>query len=187
MFYVQIPKAVFKVRQQTNDSPGFMWQDVTTDDMFKGKRNVLIAMPGAFTPTCSSTHLPGYEIEYNSIKALGIDEVYALSVNDSFVMDNWFKTLDIENVKAIPDGSGDFTRKIGMMVKKDNLGFGMRSWRYSAVINDGLIEQWFIEPGMDDNVDGDPFMVSDVTTMLRYLEAYKKAKEEAEANDQNPE
>lgn len=180
MFYIQVPNTVFKIRKIVDEAPGFEWQDVTTRDLFNNKRVVLIAMPGAFTPTCSSTHLPGYEIEYDAIKAQGIDEVYALSVNDSFTMDAWFSTYDITNVKPLPDGSGDFTRKLGMLIKKDNLGFGMRSWRYSAVVDNNVIEQWFMEPGMDDNVEGDPFTVSDVNTMLQYLEDAKKQKDERE-------
>ena len=184
MFYVQLPNVVFKLRKKINEAPGFVWNDVTTNDMFAGKRVVLIAMPGAFTPTCSSTHLPGYELEYDAIRALDVDEVYGLSVNDTFTMTSWFASLDINKVKPIPDGSMDFTRKLGMLVKKDNVGFGMRSWRYSAVVDDGVIEQWFIEPGMEDNLATDPFVVSDVQTMLRYLEAAKAEKEKKDTENE---
>lgn len=168
-FAIQVPNVVFKTRVQTDISPGFDWKNVTTSDLFAGKRVVLFSLPGAFTPTCSSTHLPGFEAAYDQIRNQDIDEIYCLSVNDSFVMNAWFKSMMIENVKPIPDGSGEFTRKLGFLVDKDNLGFGMRSWRYSMVIEDGVVEQMFVEPGLNDNVDADPFMVSDAETMLEYL------------------
>ena len=138
-------------------------------DIFKGKRVVLFGLPGAFTPTCSSTHLPGYDDNYETILEHGFDDVYCLSVNDSFVMNAWFKQLDVKNVKPLPDGSGKFTRTLGMLVDKDNLGFGMRSWRYSAVVEDGMIQHMYVEPGLRDNADNDPFEVSDVYTMLEYI------------------
>jgi len=168
-FAIQVPNVVFKTRAQTDVSPGFEWKNVTTADLFADKRVVLFSLPGAFTPTCSSTHLPGFEAAYDQIKTQGIDEVYCLSVNDSFVMNAWFKSMMIENVKPIPDGSGEFTRKLGFLIDKDNLGFGMRSWRYSMVIEDGVVEQMFVEPGLRDNAEDDPFYVSDAETMLDYL------------------
>lgn len=168
-----VPAVTFKTRQQTNSTPGFEWVNVTTDELFANKRVVVFSLPGAFTPTCSSTHLPGYEANYSDVKALGIDEIYCLSVNDSFVMNAWFRQQEINKVKPIPDGSGEFTRKIGMLVDKDNLGFGMRSWRYAMVVNNGVIEKAFIEPGFSDNCATDPFEVSDVYTVLRYLKEAK--------------
>ena len=168
----RVPHVTFKTRVR-NDALGgpnpFEWKDVTTDDIFKGKRVVLFALPGAFTPTCSSTHVPGYEEHYEEIKAQGIDEVICLSVNDAFTMYQWGKNLHAEKVFLLPDGNGEFTRKMGMLVNKENLGFGMRSWRYSMVVNDGLIEKMFIEPGIEDNCSTDPFEVSDAGTMLDYL------------------
>lgn len=174
-FVIRVPEVVFKTRVQTDESPGFEWRDVTSREMFAGKRVVLFSLPGAFTPTCSSTHLPGYEAFYQQIRELGVNEVYCLSVNDSFTMNAWFKSLGVENVKPVPDGSAEFTRKMGFLVDKANLGFGMRSWRYSAVISDGVVEQIFVEPGMDDNCPTDPFEVSDVDTMLAYLKSVKAA------------
>jgi peroxiredoxin len=168
-FRITAPIVTFKCRVQTDDSPGFEWQDISTVDLFKGKRVALLALPGAFTPTCSSTHLPGYEADYRTLKDLGVDEVYCLSVNDSFVMNAWFKQLNIRNVKAIPDGNGEFTRKLGFLVKKENLGFGDRSWRYSMIIDDGVIEMMWVEPGVEDNKESDPFHVSDVNTMIKWL------------------
>lgn len=168
-FFIRTPDVVFKTRVQTDESPGFAWRDVTTRELFQGKRVVLFSLPGAFTPTCSSTHLPGYEARYEEILAAGVDEIYCLSVNDSFTMNAWLKSLGIEKVKAIPDGSAEFTRKMGFMVNKDNLGFGVRSWRYSMVIQDGVVEQMFVEPGLRDNAEDDPFFVSDADTMLTYL------------------
>lgn len=164
----KLPNVTFKTRAK-NDSGEFEWKDVTTEDLFSDKKVVLFSLPGAFTPTCSSTHLPGYEEKFDELKELGVDEVYCLSVNDSFVMNAWGKDLGADKVKLIPDGSGDFTRALGMNVKKENLGFGERSWRYSALVEDGEIKKAFIEPGFEDNCEEDPFEVSDVDTMLKYL------------------
>jgi len=142
---------------------------VTTDEIFKGKKIVVFALPGAFTPTCSSTHLPGYEEKYDEFKALGVDEVICLSVNDAFVMFQWGKAQSVAKVRLLPDGSGEFTEKMGMLVKKDNLGFGKRSWRYSMFVDNGEVKKAFIEPGFSDDCPTDPFEVSDADTMLNYL------------------
>lgn len=168
-FEIGVPQIDFNMRVEINEAPGFEWQTQSSMDIFKGKRVVLFGLPGAFTPTCSSTHLPGFDDNYETILEHGFDDVYCLSVNDSFVMNAWFKQLDVKNVKPLPDGSGKFTRTLGMLVDKDNLGFGMRSWRYSAVVEDGMIKHMFVEPGLRDNADNDPFEVSDVYTMLEYL------------------
>lgn len=172
-----VPQVIFKtrVRDESVEGPNpYRWQDVTTDEIFKGKKVVLFSLPGAFTPTCSSTHLPGYEEKYDELKALGVDEVICLSVNDAFVMYQWGKAQGAEKVHLLPDGSGEFTDKMGMMVRKDNLGFGARSWRYSMLVDDGEIKKMFVEPGMEDNCPTDPFEVSDVDTMLDYLKANKE-------------
>ncbi len=171
-FPKQVPQVTFKtrVRDESVDGPNpYRWQDVTTDEIFKGKKIVLFSLPGAFTPTCSSTHLPGYETKYEEFKALGVDEVICLSVNDAFVMFQWGKTQNVEKVKLLPDGSGEFTRKLGMLVKKDNLGFGERSWRYSMFVDNGEVKKVFIEPGFSNDCPTDPFEVSDADTMLNYL------------------
>ncbi len=172
----QVPDVVFKTRVRDESIGGdnpFKWQDVTTKDIFAGKRIIVFSLPGAFTPTCSTSHLPGYEAAYDQIKALGVDEVYCLSVNDAFVMYQWGKNMGAKNVKLLPDGNGEFSRKIGMLVEKANLGFGMRSWRYSMVVNDGKVEKVFVEAGYSDNCETDPFEVSDVNTMLAYLKSAK--------------
>ncbi|PIO08006.1 peroxiredoxin [Candidatus Pacearchaeota archaeon CG10_big_fil_rev_8_21_14_0_10_34_12] len=168
----KVPSVVFKTRVKDESIYGenpFKWQDVSSDEIFKGKRIVVFALPGAFTPTCSSTHFPGYEKFYDEIKSSNIDEIYCLSVNDAFVMFQWGKHQGAKKVKLLPDGNGEFTRKMGMLVRKENLGFGDRSWRYSVVVNDGVIEKIFIEPGFEDNCPADPFEVSDAETMLKYL------------------
>jgi thioredoxin-dependent peroxiredoxin len=172
-----VPEVTFKtrVRDESVEGPNpFRWQDVSTKELFGGKRVVVFSLPGAFTPTCSSTHLPGYEELYNQIRAEGVDEIYCLSVNDAFVMFQWGKSQGIEKVKMLPDGAGEFTRKMGMLVRKDNLGFGLRSWRYSMVVNDGKVEEMFVEPGFADDCPTDPFEVSDAPTMLAYLKKAKK-------------
>lgn len=175
----RVPNVVFKTRVRDESIPGpnpFRWQDRTTQEIFGGKRVVLFALPGAFTPTCSSTHLPRYEELYDEIKAQGVDEIICLSVNDAFVMFQWGKQLGAQRVFLLPDGNGEFTRKMGMLVDKSNLGFGMRSWRYSMVVDDGKIEKIFIEPADSmDNCPIDPFEVSDADTMLAYLKSVKTA------------
>ncbi|MBP2302969.1 peroxiredoxin [Azospirillum picis] len=160
-----------RVRDESVGGPNpFRWQDVDSGDLFKGKRVVLFSLPGAFTPTCSNEQCPAYERLYDDFKELGIDEVYCLSVNDAFVMFQWGKTLNLSKVKLIPDGSGHFTRRMGMLVNKDVLGFGFRSWRYAMVVNDGVIEKLFEEPGINDLCDnGDPYGESSPETVLQYL------------------
>lgn len=169
---LNVPNIVFKTRVRDESIGGdnpFRWQDVSTDDIFKGKSIVVLALPGAFTPTCSSTHLPGFEAKYDELKAKGVDEVYCVSVNDAFTMFQWSRNLGVEKVKMLPDGNGDFTRLMGMLVKKENLGFGDRSWRYSMHVVDGEINKMFAEPGLMDNCPDDPFTCSDIDTMLDYL------------------
>jgi thioredoxin-dependent peroxiredoxin len=170
----KVPDVVFKTRVRDESIGGdnpFRWEDLTTQDVFGGKKVVLFSLPGAFTPTCSTSHLPRYEELYAEMKSLGVDQVVCLSVNDAFVMYQWGKQQGVKNVFLLPDGSGEFTRKMGMLVDKNNLGFGMRSWRYSMVVNDGEIEKLFVEPGFSDNCPTDPFEVSDANTMLAYLKS----------------
>jgi thioredoxin-dependent peroxiredoxin len=168
----QVPQVTFKTRVRDEavggDNP-FKWQDITSDEVFSGKNVVVFALPGAFTPTCSSSHLPGYENAYNELKELGVDEVYCLSVNDAFVMYQWGKAQGASNVKLLPDGNGEFTKGVGALVKKENLGFGSRSWRYSMYVEDSVIKEVFIEADFSDNCPTDPFEVSDVNTMINYL------------------
>ncbi|QYX31935.1 peroxiredoxin [Sphaerospermopsis torques-reginae] len=171
-----VPNVVFKTRVRDESIGGpnpFRWQDRTTEELFAGKRVVVFSLPGAFTPTCSTSHLPRYEALYNEFKALGVDEIICISVNDAFVMFQWGKQQGANNVFLLPDGNGEFTRKMGMLVDKANLGFGMRSWRYSMVVNDRKIEKMFVEPGYSDNCPTDPFEVSDADTMLNYLKSVK--------------
>ncbi len=160
-----VPQVVFHTRQNNE------WVDVSTDDIFKGKTVVLFALPGAFTPTCSSTHLPGYNELAPVFKANGVDEIVCLSVNDTFVMNEWAKDQEADQVRLLPDGNGDFSEGMGLLVDKVDLGFGKRSWRYSMLVKDGVIEKMFIEP----DVEGDPFEVSDAETMLNYINPNAKA------------
>lgn len=167
-----VPAITFKTRVRDESVEGenpFRWRDVDSRELFAGKTIVLFALPGAFTPTCSSTHLPGYERHYDEFRDAGVDEVYCLSVNDAFSMFQWGKQLGVEKVKLLPDGNADFTRQLGMLVRKENLGFGDRSWRYSMLVRDGVIEQMFVEPGLTDNCPEDPFTCSDADTMLDYI------------------
>ena len=164
-----IPFCSWNKRTKPEGSNDWTWVEETSEDLFKGKRVVLFALPGAFTPTCSTTHLPGYEANYERILEQDIDEIYCLSVNDSFVMNAWFDNLGITQVKPIGDGNCDFTRQMGMLVKKEQVTFGFRSQRYSMVVDNGRVEMIFVEDGKEDNYEGDPFSVSDSETMLDYL------------------
>lgn len=155
----RVPNVTFRTRQDNQ------WVDITTDDLFAGKTVVVFALPGAFTPTCSSTHLPGYNQLAAAFKANGVDDIICLSVNDTFVMNEWAKDQEANNLTIIPDGNGEFTEGMGMLVDKTDLGFGKRSWRYSMLVKDGVIEKMFIEP----EEPGDPFKVSDAETMLNYI------------------
>ena len=172
----KIKPHTFKFREGDSDEKGgctFIggtWKDVTTDDLFKGKRVVMFSLPGAFTPTCSSEELPSYDRMYNEFKDMGIDDVYCVSVNDAFVMNAWARDLEIQHVKMIPDGCGTFTSNMGMLVAKPKQGFGMRSWRYAAVVNDGVVEKMFEEPGFNNfSDDDDPYVVSKPEIVKNYL------------------
>tara|TARA_R100000322_G_scaffold1043_1_gene1349 strand:+ start:187 stop:720 length:534 start_codon:yes stop_codon:yes gene_type:complete len=167
---------IFKFRIGDTDEKGgctFIggeWKDVSTKELFGDKKVVIFSLPGAFTPTCSGEQLPTYDEMYSQFKDKGIDDVYCISVNDAFVMNAWARDLGIKNVKMIPDGDGTFTRSMGMLVNKPKQGFGMRSWRYAAIVNDGTIENMFIEPGQNDfSDDDDPYTVSSPEHVLSKL------------------
>jgi glutaredoxin-like protein len=164
-----VPAVTFHTRRDNQ------WKDVTTDMIFAGRTVIAFALPGAYTPTCSTTHLPRYNELASTFSKLGVDEIVCLSVNDGFVMGEWQKDQNAPNVTFIPDGNGEFAAKMGMLVDKANLGFGKRSWRYSMLVKDGVIVKQFIEP----EKDGDPFEVSDADTMLGYLAPGARAPEPA--------
>jgi glutaredoxin-like protein len=155
----KVPQVTFRTRANHE------WADVTTDDIFSGKTVVVFALPGAFTPTCSSTHVPRYNQLAPALHQQGVDEIVCISVNDAFVMNEWKVEQKADNITFLPDGNGDFSRGMGMLVAKNDLGFGDRSWRYSMLVKDGVIEKMFIEP----DVPGDPFEVSDADSMLTYI------------------
>ncbi|HEY5717179.1 MAG TPA: glutathione peroxidase [Motiliproteus sp.] len=162
-----IPHVTFRCRNADQ------WQDITSGQLFDGKTVVVFALPGAFTPTCSSSHVPRYNELADKLQDAGVDAIYCLSVNDAFVMDAWKQQQQADKIQFLPDGNGDFSAALGMLVDKESLGFGKRSWRYSMLVRNGIIEKMFIEP----DLPGDPFQVSDADTMLRYLNP--EAKEEA--------
>jgi len=168
-----LPKVTFRTRVRDESVGGpnpYRWQDVTTDDYFRGRRVIVFSLPGAFTPTCSTYQLPGFERNFEKFQSHGIQDIYCLSVNDAFVMNAWAKQQELKNVKVIPDGSGTFTRLMGMLVHKDNLGFGDRSWRYAMIVNDGVVEAWFEEPGREDNHGADPYGESSPENLLKHLQ-----------------
>ena len=162
-----VPQVSFPVRYN------FDWHKWNTDELFANKTVAVFSLPGAFTPTCSSSHLPRYDQLAPALKANGIDEIYCVSVNDTFVMNAWADDLKVKNIKMLPDGTGAFTDGMGMLVDKSEIGFGERSWRYSMIVKNGVIEKMFIE----EEKPGDPFGVSDADTMLNYLNADAKAPE----------
>jgi thioredoxin-dependent peroxiredoxin len=166
---------VFKTRVRDETIPGpnpYRWQDRTSADLFRGKRVVVFSLPGAFTPTCTNRQCPAYDLMYDQFRKHGIDEVYCISVNDAFVMHQWARSLGLKNVKLIPDGNGQFTRRMGMLISKEHLGFGYRSWRYAMVVDDGVVEHWFEEPGINDTgADDDPYGETDPQQVLRCLDA----------------
>ncbi|MDW6091654.1 glutathione peroxidase [Vibrio rhizosphaerae] len=154
-----VPQVTFPTRQ------GDQWVNVTTDELFKGKTVIVFSLPGAFTPTCSSSHLPRYNELFPVFQEHGVDDILCVSVNDTFVMNAWKNDQEADNITFIPDGNGEFTTGMGMLVNKHDLGFGQRSWRYSMLVKDGIVEEMFIEP----NEPGDPFKVSDADTMLKHI------------------
>jgi len=154
-----VPQVTFKTRQKNQ------WVDVTSDDIFKDKTVVVFSLPGAFTPTCSSSHLPRYNELAAVIKENGVDDIVCMSVNDAFVMNAWNIDQESENITLIPDGNGEFSAGMDMLVDKSQIGFGKRSWRYSMLVKNGVIEKQFIEA----DVPGDPFEVSDADTMLNFI------------------
>lgn len=155
----KVPSVTFQCRE------GESWVTKTTEEIFANKNVVVFSLPGAFTPTCSSTHLPRYNALAKKFAKHGIDDIVCMSVNDTFVMNAWSADQEAENVTVIPDGNGEFTDGMGMLVDKADLGFGKRSWRYSMLVKDGVVDKMFIEP----DVPGDPFEVSDADTMLSYI------------------
>ena len=145
------------------------WVNLNTTEQFAEKKVIIFALPGAFTPTCSSFQLPGFESNFSKFQEKGIDEIYCLSVNDSFTMNAWFDGQGIQNVRPLPDGNGEFTELMGASVEKSNLGFGIRSWRYAIVVNDNVIEKVFVEEGFGDNIETDPYDVSSPENVLENL------------------
>jgi peroxiredoxin len=167
-----VPDVIFHTRVRNpaleGDNP-FEWKDLSTADIFAGKRVVVFGLPGAFTPACSESHLPGYERLYDDFIAAGIDRVICTSVNDAFVMFQWGKAQGIEKTMMLPDGNGDFAQGLGMLVDRSRQGMGKRSWRYSMLVEDGVITALFAEPGFQDNPAGVPVKVSDAETLLAHI------------------
>ena len=163
-----VPNIVFKTIVKDEEGK-FGWKDVTSMEYFGDKRVILFSLPGAYTPTCSTYQLPDFEKLAPEFKKIGIDDIYCMSVNDSFVMNAWAKSQNLQNVKVIPDGGGEFTRQMGMLVRKDPEGFGYRSWRYAMVINDGVVEKIWEEPGKQDDCPTDPYENTKPQDILKEL------------------
>jgi len=172
--FKKVPSVSFqtiKKKAENGDPPKIEWLKRTSQELFGNRRSILFSLPGAFTPICSTFQLPLFESLYSDFRGLGIDEVFCVSVNDPFVMDAWREATGVSDVQLIPDGTAEFTRKMGMLVHKDNLGFGMRSWRYAAIIDDQQIEAWFEEPGFADNCPDDPYGETAPQSLLDFLRA----------------
>jgi peroxiredoxin len=159
----RVPNVVLPIRVDGEFRP------METGEQLAGKRVIIFSLPGAFTPTCSTYQLPGFDTMFGDFQEKGIEQIYCLSVNDSFVMNAWFDAQEVQNVYPLPDGNGEFTEGMGMSVQKANVGFGIRSWRYAMVVNDGVIEQLFVEEGKDDNIETDPYEVSTPENVLANL------------------
>lgn len=175
MINQSVPAVTLKTRVRDESVGGanpFRWQDLDTGGHFAKGRHILFGLPGAYTPTCSNEQCPGFERLYDEFTAEGVSDIHCISVNDAFVMYNWAKHLGVEKIKMLPDGSGAFTRRMGMLINKDHLGFGQRSWRYTAIIDDGVIAQMFVEPGInDDGSDSDPYVESTPEKALAWVKA----------------
>ena len=172
--YKKVPSVIFRTVKkptQAGDAPTVEWSDRNSAEMFAKTRSILFSLPGAFTPICSTYQLPLFDSLYSDFNALGIENIFCVSVNDPFVMEAWGEASNVKNVQLIPDGNGEFTRKMGMLVHKDNLSFGMRSWRYAAIIDDQQIEAWFEEPGFADNSPEDPYGETAPQALLDFLRA----------------
>lgn len=171
----QIPEVTLKTRVRDESIGGdnpFRWEDFPVRDKFAGKKVVIFSLPGAFTPTCSNEQCPAFELLYDDFRAAGADEIYCLAVNDAFVMYQWGRHLGLSKIKLLPDGSGSFTRRMGMLIDKDHLGFGLRSWRYAMIVEDNRITGWFEEPGINDvGSDEDPYGESAPDRVLEALRA----------------
>ena len=159
----RVPNVVLPIRVDGE------FKQMETGEQLAGKRVIIFSLPGAFTPTCSTYQLPGFDTMFGDFQEKGIEQIYCLSVNDSFVMNAWFDAQEVQNVYPLPDGNGEFTEGMGMSVQKSNVGFGIRSWRYAMVVNDGVIEQLFVEEGKDDNIETDPYEVSTPENVLANL------------------
>jgi|TARA_B110000483_G_scaffold228603_1_gene291589 peroxiredoxin len=166
-----VPPVKFKLRTRNVDSGEFDWTYPTTEDYFKDKRVVVFSLPGAFTPTCSNNQVPGFDVLYDQIIESDVDEVYCIACNDTFVMNAWAEDLRVKNVKFIPDGSCEFTAGMNMLVRKDNLGFGARSWRYAMVVDNGIVERMFVEDGKEDDCGTDPYGETSPEKVLAYLQS----------------
>mgnify|MGYP003629989126 CR=1 FL=1 len=166
-----VPNVKFKLRTRNVDSGEFDWTYPTTEDYFKDKRVVVFSLPGAFTPTCSNNQVPGFDVLYDQIIESDVDEVYCIACNDTFVMNAWAEDLRVKNVKFIPDGSCEFTAGMNMLVRKDNLGFGARSWRYAMVVDNGIVERMFVEDGKEDDCGTDPYGETTPEKVLAYLQS----------------
>lgn len=166
-----------RVRDEAVGGPNpFRWEDVNVRDLGKDKRIAIFSLPGAFTPTCSNEQCPAFDRLYDDFKAAGVDEVYCISVNDAFVMYKWGQDLGLTKVKLLPDGSGDFTRRMGMLINKSHLGFGDRSWRYAMIVDNNVVTSWFEEPGINDvGSDSDPYGETAPENILKTLELRKAA------------
>ncbi len=151
---IQVGEKIPDVTLKTPNADG-MPEDITTSDIFSGKKVVVFAVPGAFTPLCSAKHLPGFVEKAAAMKAKGIDRIVCVSVNDAFVMDAWGKQAGAgDKVLMVADGNGDFARALGLDFDGSGIGFGVRSQRYAAVVEDGVVKKLAVEKPLQFEVSG---------------------------------
>ena len=171
----RVPNVIWPIRVRDESIGGdnpFRWEELKASDIFKDRRVLVFSLPGAFTPTCSTMQVPGFVENAELIKSLGIDDIYVISVNDTFTMRKWMIDQDcLGKIEFIPDGNGEFTEGMGMLVEKRNLGFGSRSWRYAMIVDDFVVEKFFEEPGLEDNCETDPYGETSPEAVINYLKS----------------
>ena len=176
-----IPNTTFFFRKENPNFTGIDkndWFPEKSQDLLVGKKVIIVGVPGPFTPVCSGFQVPQFEKYYNDFKfEYGIEEIYITAVADFFVMDAWKKSLNLKNLKMLPDGSGDWARLNGMLVNRAEWGYGYRSWRYAMIVDNLIIERMFCEPNPEDMIGNDPYGESAPQNILEWLSRKKKGED----------
>ncbi|VWU52941.1 1-cys peroxiredoxin, putative [Hepatocystis sp. ex Piliocolobus tephrosceles] len=170
-------KVMIDVKEMSNEETSkdtSEFQDVDTHELFQNKRILLISLPGAYTPTCTSKMIPEYEKEYDYfINEKKFDDIYCITNNDIYVLKNWFKYMDIKKIKYVSDGNSAFTERMNMLVDKSNFFLGMRPWRYVAIIENNVLKKMFQEENKMHNIQSDPYIVSSLSNVREFLKTHE--------------